>query len=76
MSASAFDGPLGPSLLKIIRGAPSAEELAAVTALVTALSSAARAEADGEPEPEPADWNRATTFSQVSWMAAGHRAGR
>ncbi|OCC07776.1 acyl-CoA carboxylase epsilon subunit [Streptomyces sp. PTY087I2] len=78
MSASAFDGPLGPSLLKVIRGTPSVEELAAVTALLTALSSAAGAgaKAESEPAPEPAGWNHATSFSQVSWMAAGRWAGR
>ncbi|MFI7291507.1 acyl-CoA carboxylase subunit epsilon [Streptomyces anulatus] len=76
MSASAFDGPLGPSLLKVISGAPSAEELAAVTALLTALSNASGTGAGSDPVPQPADWNRAASFSRVSWMAAGRSAGR
>ncbi|MGW7097566.1 acyl-CoA carboxylase epsilon subunit [Streptomyces sp. NPDC054874] len=76
MSASAIDGPLGPSLLKVISGVPSAEELAAVAALLTALSRTAGTGAEGDPVPQPADWNRAAHFSQVSWMAAGRSAGR
>ncbi|MGH8963266.1 MAG: acyl-CoA carboxylase subunit epsilon [Jatrophihabitantaceae bacterium] len=37
----------GPAGLRIVRGEPTAEELAAVTAVVTAASGA------GAPDPEP-----------------------
>ncbi|MBH5335083.1 hypothetical protein IHE55_09850 [Streptomyces pactum] len=41
-----IDGPLGPSLLKVIRGNPSPDELAAATAVLLALARRA-APADG-----------------------------
>ncbi|OKK04819.1 hypothetical protein AMK26_16200 [Streptomyces sp. CB03234] len=74
MPENAFEGPLGPALLKIIRGAPNAEEAAAVTALLTALAagSGARTGGQGEtavPTGEAADWDRPATVPPVSWMA-------
>jgi hypothetical protein len=74
MSAPALEGPLGPSLFKVISGCPTPEELAVVTALLSSLTmsaaasaaSAAAPEADG---PAPAAWGRPEVFPPVSWMA-------
>ncbi|MGW0779042.1 acyl-CoA carboxylase subunit epsilon [Streptomyces sp. NPDC002835] len=71
MSAPALEGPLGPSLFKVISGCPTPEELAVVTALLRSLTmsaaaSAAAPEADG---PAPAAWGRPEVFPPVSWMA-------
>ncbi|MCX4446046.1 acyl-CoA carboxylase epsilon subunit [Streptomyces sp. NPDC087866] len=70
MSAPALQGPLGTALFKVIRGAPSPEELAAVTALLTALTAA------GHDDPGPvrraapaAVWDRPDSFPPASWMA-------
>jgi hypothetical protein len=71
MSAPALEGPLGPSLFKVISGCPTPEELAVVTALLSSLSTAAAASA-AEPDadsPAPADWGRPEAFPPVSWMA-------
>jgi hypothetical protein len=79
MPASAFDGPLGPSLFKVISGAPSAEELAAVTAILSAAASNAEdgtdAAGDSDRAARTADWDRPERFSPVSWMAAGRSVG-
>ncbi|UYQ64844.1 acyl-CoA carboxylase epsilon subunit [Streptomyces peucetius] len=72
MSAPALEGPLGPSLFKVISGCPTPEELAVVTALLSALTaSAATTAPDGSkaPGPAPAAWGRPETFPPVSWMA-------
>ncbi|AZM56526.1 acyl-CoA carboxylase subunit epsilon [Streptomyces sp. WAC 01529] len=77
MTTSAFDGPLGPALLQVISGSPSAEELAAVTALLTALAVAAGSEAGDSPAvaPRQAGWGRPQVFPPLSWMAAGRAGG-
>ncbi|ATW50996.1 acyl-CoA carboxylase subunit epsilon [Streptomyces xantholiticus] len=72
MSAPALEGPLGPSLFKVISGCPTPEELAAVTALLSALSTTAATSAAGDPEtdePAPAAWGRPEAFPPASWMA-------
>ncbi|MGW7272416.1 acyl-CoA carboxylase epsilon subunit [Streptomyces sp. NPDC054864] len=68
MTWSPLEGPLGPALLKVVKGAPTAEELAAVTLL---LSTAAAAGAEPEPRPAPAAaaWDRPSDRSPVSWAA-------
>ncbi|WP_330330515.1 acyl-CoA carboxylase subunit epsilon [Streptomyces sp. NBC_00536] len=67
MPVPALDGPLGPTLIEIIRGAPTAEEIAAVTALLTRL--AAPAAPEPEAGPTAAGWDRAEPFPPVSWRA-------
>lgn len=69
MSAPALEGPLGPSLFKVISGCPTPEELAVVTALLSALSVATTAPDGPEAEPAPAAWGRPEAFPPVSWMA-------
>jgi hypothetical protein len=71
MSAPALEGPLGPSLFKVISGCPTPEELAVVTALLSSLTTSAAATA-AAPEPDgpaPAAWGRPEAFPPVSWMA-------
>jgi hypothetical protein len=60
-------GPFGPTLFKVIRGTPSAEELAVLSALLTTL--AAGAHDDGPSAPERAAWSRPALFPPASWMA-------
>ncbi|MEU6484903.1 acyl-CoA carboxylase epsilon subunit [Streptomyces sp. NPDC046887] len=76
MITPASDGPLGPALLEVVRGTPSAEELAALTALFTALAAAA-AEAGAGPTRavRTAGWRRPEAFPPLSWRAAGHPGG-
>ncbi|MEV5605215.1 acyl-CoA carboxylase epsilon subunit [Streptomyces sp. NPDC052299] len=70
MSAPPLQGPLGTALFKVIRGAPSPEELAAVAALLTALTAAGRDEPGPVREAAPAAvWDRPDTFPPASWMA-------
>jgi len=71
MSAPALEGPLGPSLFKVISGCPTPEELAVVTALLSSLSTSAATSAAGPEtdEPAPAAWGRPEAFPPVSWMA-------
>ncbi|MFG2132171.1 acyl-CoA carboxylase subunit epsilon [Streptomyces sp. NPDC048751] len=77
MPASVFDGPLGPTLFKVVSGTPSAEELAAVTAVLTALAVTAGAETEAGqlPASDIADWNRPELLPPASWMAARRSAG-
>ncbi|MEV7130837.1 acyl-CoA carboxylase epsilon subunit [Streptomyces sp. NPDC093260] len=63
-----FDGPLGPTVFEIVRGSPSAEELAAVTALLTALAAAREV---SEPPVRGAGWPRPELCPPASWMAGG-----
>lgn len=72
MSAPALQGPLSSTLFKVIRGCPSPEEIAAVTALLTALSASAAppaADAGAARTGDTADWGRPEGFTPVSWMA-------
>ncbi|MFF1646914.1 acyl-CoA carboxylase subunit epsilon [Streptomyces sp. NPDC058240] len=70
MSVPALEGPLGSALFKVIKGAPTPEELAAVTALLTALSTAGRGNTDTARETAPvAVWDRPDAFPPASWMA-------
>ncbi|MBM7056850.1 acyl-CoA carboxylase epsilon subunit [Streptomyces durocortorensis] len=72
MSAPALQGPLSSTLFKVIRGCPSPEELAAVAALLTALSASAAppaADADAGRSGDAAGWGRPEGFPPVSWMA-------
>ncbi|MFE6700416.1 acyl-CoA carboxylase epsilon subunit [Streptomyces sp. NPDC057718] len=72
MSAPALQGPLSSTLFKVIRGCPSPEELAAVAALLTALSASAAppaADAGAGRSGDAADWGRPEGFPPVSWMA-------
>lgn len=63
-----FEGPLSPTLLKIIRGTPTAEELAVLTVLLTNLASAGT-RPDAEPARAAAVWDRPADCSPVSWAA-------
>ncbi|MDW8805220.1 acyl-CoA carboxylase epsilon subunit [Streptomyces scabiei] len=49
-----------PGVIRVVRGRPDAEELAALTAVVLARAAAAEAEAAGTAtrEPRPAGWRR------------------
>ncbi|MDJ0382259.1 acyl-CoA carboxylase epsilon subunit [Streptomyces sp. G-G2] len=67
MSTPAFDGPLGPTLIEIIRGTPTAEEIAALTALLTTLAAASAPEPG--PVPAAAGWDRPERFPPASWRA-------
>ncbi|PZS18465.1 MAG: hypothetical protein DLM57_06305 [Pseudonocardiales bacterium] len=61
---SASDQPA----LRIVRGAPTPEELAAVTALVTAVSSGAGAAAsDARPGPREGRWNDPGASHRRPW---------
>jgi hypothetical protein len=80
MPTSALDGPLGPTLFKVISGTPTAEELAAVTALLTALASTAAAHTEAASDPagpasQTAGWSRPERFPPASWMAVGRSTG-
>lgn len=65
-----LEGPLGPTLLKVIRGAPTAEELAVVTLLLTTLAAAGE-EPEPRSRPAAAAWDRPVGRSPVSWPAFG-----
>ncbi|MEU2800536.1 MULTISPECIES: acyl-CoA carboxylase subunit epsilon [unclassified Streptomyces] len=72
MSAPALQGALAPALFKVISGCPSPEELAAVTALLTALSASAAGPASDVAATRPvatADWGRPEGCTPVSWAA-------
>ena len=62
--------PQGSAPVKVVSGAPTPEELAAVTVVLTALQGGG----DGVPEPGPtaATWRHAGSrgFPPASWMAA------
>lgn len=65
-----LDGPLGPALLKVIRGNPTGEELAAVVLLLLARSS--RTGGRGPVVPvRAANWSlpRPESRSPRSWMS-------
>ncbi|WP_156725389.1 acyl-CoA carboxylase epsilon subunit [Streptomyces apocyni] len=69
---SALEGPLGPSLLRVIEGKPTPEELAAVAMVLMAAS--LRASQPTDPDAGmtvPARWQRAGVTSSLpgSWMA-------
>ena len=60
--------------LRIVRGDPTAEEVAAVTAVVTAMSSTV----DSEPEkPQRGRWNDPARSLRQPWLVGpgGWRAG-
>ncbi|MFF4324419.1 acyl-CoA carboxylase epsilon subunit [Streptomyces sp. NPDC001568] len=65
-----LDGPLAPALFKVINGRPTPEELAAVAALIAALTAAhhgpARATAD-----RAAPWQPSGLLPPASWQAGG-----
>ncbi|MGC9498909.1 acyl-CoA carboxylase epsilon subunit [Streptomyces sp. WG7] len=76
MSTQLFDGPLGPTLYKVVRGTPSAEELAVVAALLSALAAGAEeASADRGPATRRARWIRPEPVPPTSWMTDGGRRG-
>ncbi|MBD0418090.1 acyl-CoA carboxylase epsilon subunit [Streptomyces sp. NPDC052309] len=76
MSAQLFEGPLGPTLYKVVRGTPSAEELAVVAALLGALAAGAgEAPADRVPATRRAGWTRPELVPPMSWMTDGGRPG-
>ena len=52
-----MSAPQNPPHLVVVRGEPSAEELAALTAVLTARAAAARAAAEkAEPKQAPSGW--------------------
>ncbi|MCM2422916.1 acyl-CoA carboxylase epsilon subunit [Streptomyces sp. RKAG293] len=70
--APPFDGPLGPALLRVIKGQPTSEEIAAVAAVLAALSvRAPTAPATPHAHVAAARWARAdaTRFPPGSWMS-------
>ena len=54
-------------VLRVVRGEPTAEELAVVTALVTALSGAATGESDAAPLR--GRWNDPSAAHRRHWLA-------
>ncbi|MCZ4123384.1 acyl-CoA carboxylase subunit epsilon [Streptomyces sp. H39-S7] len=68
--APSLDGPTAPALFRVVKGRPTPEELAAVTAVLTTLS-VSRAGGPGQvPDGEsPAGWDRldARSFPPTSW---------
>ncbi|WP_410539862.1 acyl-CoA carboxylase epsilon subunit [Streptomyces sp. KL2] len=68
MSATALEGPLGPVLFKVISGSPAPEELAAVAALLTALSAPLPSGRAARPVA-PAMWRRPCVPPPASWAA-------
>ncbi|WP_329448395.1 acyl-CoA carboxylase subunit epsilon (plasmid) [Streptomyces sp. NBC_01426] len=70
-SAPALQGPLAPPLFTIISGSPTPEELAAVTALLTLLTTPPDTGPAGPAEPGPAArWDRSDLPPPASWAAA------
>lgn len=71
-AAPALEGPLGPALFRVIGGNPTPEEVAAVAALLTALTvppAEAAAEAAADRAPAPARWHRPAAPPPASWRA-------
>ncbi|WP_326767613.1 acyl-CoA carboxylase subunit epsilon [Streptomyces sp. NBC_01591] len=66
---NALQDPPGPASVRVVNGAPTPEELAAVTVVLTALQGGE--ESAPEPQPTAATWRRAgaDTFPPVSWRA-------
>ncbi|MEU9031359.1 acyl-CoA carboxylase epsilon subunit [Streptomyces sp. NPDC048383] len=65
-----LDGPLAPALFKVINGRPTPEELAAVAALIAALTAAH----DGPARPaadRAAPWQPSGLLPPASWQAGG-----
>ncbi|MCB5183443.1 acyl-CoA carboxylase epsilon subunit [Streptomyces antimicrobicus] len=67
-TAPALEGPLAPTLFKIINGRPTPEELAAVAALVAALTSR-HTDGDAAPAADAARWERPGLLPPASWQA-------
>ncbi|WP_369390563.1 acyl-CoA carboxylase epsilon subunit [Streptomyces sp. CG1] len=68
MSEPPFEGPLGATLWKVVRGVPTAEELAVLTVVLTTLLRAGGNPESG-PLPAGAPWDRPAGCSPVSWSA-------
>ncbi|MFI9100849.1 acyl-CoA carboxylase epsilon subunit [Streptomyces fildesensis] len=71
-TAPPFEGPLGPALLRVIKGRPTTEEIAAVAAVLAALSARTPTDPATPRTPDPAArWARAdaTRFPPGSWMS-------
>ncbi|MFE0100175.1 acyl-CoA carboxylase subunit epsilon [Streptomyces sp. NPDC059009] len=66
--APALEGPLAPTLFKVIHGSPTPEELAAVVALLTALTAGAPPNGE-EDRGATARWTRAEATPPSSWKA-------
>ncbi|MBW5481639.1 acyl-CoA carboxylase subunit epsilon [Streptomyces bambusae] len=72
-----MEGPLAPTLFKIINGRPTPEELAAVAALVAALTARQEAGHAGyagcgggdDAEGRSARWQRPELLPPASWQA-------
>ncbi|MFI1929089.1 acyl-CoA carboxylase epsilon subunit [Streptomyces sp. NPDC020330] len=66
-----LDGPLGPALIKVIRGNPTREELAAVAALLLARDEGAGRRARRVARTRAARWSasRADVRLPRSWMS-------
>lgn len=65
-----LDGPMGPALFRVIRGRPTPEEIAAVTAVLTTLTLSRSGESGPAQDGEsPAGWDRvdARSFPPTSW---------
>lgn len=67
MSATVLEGPLGPVLFKVISGSPAPEELAAVAALLTTLSTTL-SPGKGTRPAASATWRRPSVLPSASWM--------
>ncbi|MGH4028485.1 acyl-CoA carboxylase subunit epsilon [Actinomycetota bacterium Odt1-20B] len=66
--APALEGPLAPALFKVIHGSPTPEELAAVVALLTALTAGATPNEE-EARAGTARWHRPEAMAPASWQA-------
>ncbi|MYV60683.1 acyl-CoA carboxylase subunit epsilon [Streptomyces sp. SID4931] len=66
-----LDGPLGPSLIKVIRGNPTREEVAAVAALLLALNDEPRRRARRAARTRATSWTaaRSNSWSPRSWVS-------
>ncbi|MET9607001.1 acyl-CoA carboxylase epsilon subunit [Streptomyces sp. NPDC006512] len=65
-----LDGPLAPALFKVINGRPTPEELAAVAALIAALTAAHEGTAHPAAD-RTAPWQPSPLLPPASWQAGG-----
>ncbi|MFI6641791.1 acyl-CoA carboxylase epsilon subunit [Streptomyces sp. NPDC050504] len=69
--AEVLAGPLGPTLMKVVKGTPTPEELAAVAAVLSAASSPADERPEDSAQSRRAPWRRIDSRDTTagSWMA-------
>lgn len=66
-----LEGPLGPTLMKVVKGTPTPEELAAVAAVLSAASGPADERPEDTVRTRRAQWRRIDSRDTAagSWMA-------